>query len=316
MIDQNESNERSRRNLLQFIAAATAVGAIGSAASVAATRAMQMPIRGRIGGRYVEGRFGQIHIRSIHPDRRSGRTPVMCFHPNPLSSDFYGDFMLELGRDREMFAMDTPGYGNSARPPAPPSMADLAGSAADALDRLGFGRRGRGPVDLVGYHTGCLIAVELAVTRPDLVRRLVLPGIPFYTAVERPAQLSKYSHDLDVREDGSHLAGVWKFWVTDRERGVALDRAAAHVADQLRAEPYSWWAYNAVFSYAAETRFPLVRQPVIVPNSRAGLFERSKAAAALMPNARVIDLPDLRNGIFDLAAPQLAGIARDFLDPA
>jgi pimeloyl-ACP methyl ester carboxylesterase len=301
---------------LQLISAATVVGAIGTAPFAAARQATSPQARGRIEGRYVEGRFGQIHVRSVRPDRRSGRTAVMCFHPNPLSSDFYGDFMRELGRDRDVFAMDTPGYGNSARPPSPPSMADLADSAATALDQLGFGRRGRGPVDLVGYHTGCLIAVELAVTRPDLVRRLVLPGIPFYTAAERPAQLAKYTHDLDVREDGSHLADVWKFWVTDRERGIPLDRAAAHVADQLRAEPYSWWAYNAVFTYTAEARFPLVRQPVIVPNSHAGLFERSKAAAALMPNARVIDLPDLRHGIFDLAVPRLAAIARDFLDPA
>ena len=46
--------------------------------------------------------------------------------------------------------------------PAPPEILDYAQAMGDLIDALGFS----GPVDLMGYHTGSKIAVELALLRP------------------------------------------------------------------------------------------------------------------------------------------------------
>jgi len=263
--------------------------------------------------RYVDGRFGQLHLHQTSIAHR-GRTPLVCFHPTPVSGTYFRDFMLEMGKDRRVIALDTPGYGNSDRPPTPQPMAQLAGAAADALDALGYGRDGLGPIDCIGYHTGTFIVAELAINRPDLVRRLVLPGIPYYERAERQKMLSELTQATPFEETPHLFEQAWQFWVEDRKQGVELERAAQHAIDNLRSSPHSWWAYQAVFSWPAEQRLPQLRQPVLVPNTHGSLKEHSRAAAKLIPDARVVEIPELDRSVFDLGVERLASVSREFID--
>ena len=52
--------------------------------------------------------------------------------------------------------------------------------------------------DVMGYHTGVFIAVELAIENPNLIRKLVLPGIPFYIEPERSEKYDEYDDLLDL----------------------------------------------------------------------------------------------------------------------
>lgn len=314
-----QKSMRGRRRVLQGLLAAP-VACVWSGAGIAESRAAAAPEVGtngrrRIRRRYVDGRFGQIHVYvAAAPDGAPAGTPLMCFHPTALSGDFYRDFMLEMSKDRMVMAMDTPGYGRSDPPPEPQPMEELAGTAADALDALGFGAAGQGAVDVIGYHTGAFIATELAVRRPDLVRRLVLPGIPFRVGEERRELYEQYAKPTPLTEDGSAAMEVWKFWVNERHPEVSLQRGASHFADHLQSGPYSWWAYHSVFSYPAEERLPLVRQPVLVPNTHGNLQEQSRAAARLFSDVRVIEMPDLSHGAFDVGVDRLSTVSREFLD--
>ena len=68
-----------------------------------------------------------------------------------------------MATDRVVIAIDTPGYGDSARAAdTMPSIADYAKSASIALTELGCSQNGQ-KIDLLGYHTGSLIAAELAI---------------------------------------------------------------------------------------------------------------------------------------------------------
>lgn len=263
---------------------------------------------------YVDGRFGQIHTYRIDPRTPSTKKPLVCFHPTAASSDYFRDFMLEMGKDRTVIAIDTAGYGRSDAPPEPQSMAELAGSAADALDALGFGKAGLGSVDVIGYHTGVYIATELAIDRPDLVRRLILPGIPYYVSDELEENYRKYAKPTPLAEDGSSVLKVWEFWVQNRQPEVSLERGFEHFTDHMQSGTRSWWAYHGVFSYAAEKRLPLVTQPVLVPNTHGSLKENSRAAAKLFPNVEVLEIPELSHGIFDIGVSQLSDTSRSFLD--
>ncbi len=263
----------------------------------------------------MDGRFGQVHVYIAAALNDTGaKTPLMCFHPTALSGDFFHDFMLEMSKDRLVMAMDTPGYGRSDPPPEPQPMEELAGTAADVLDALGFGANGQGAADVIGYHTGAFIAAELAVRRPDLVRRLVLPGIPYRVGEERRELYEQYAKPTPLTEDGSKAMEIWKFWVNDRHPEVSLQRGASHFADHLQSGPYSWWAYHSVFSYPAEERLPLVRQPVLVPNTHGNLQEASRAAAELIADVKVVEMPDLTHGVFDVGVDRLAAVSREFLD--
>jgi len=290
--------------------------ASGSAVNESLHRAASEANAGSIRRSYVDARFGQIHIYKVEPviAHASRRHPMLYFHPTAVSGDYFHDMLLEMGEDRVVMAMDTPGYGQSDRPPEPQSIGELASAAADALDALGYGRDGLGAIDVVGYHTGTLIAAELAITRPDLVRRLVLPGIPYYVGEERLENYERLTSPKVMQEDGSHVMDIWTFWVTNRNDGVSLERGAEHFADELQSGDASWWAYHGVFSYAPEDRFPLVTQRVLIPNPHGGLMEQSEAAAELFPNAKLIDMPNLHHGIFDIGVAELAAVFRDFLD--
>jgi pimeloyl-ACP methyl ester carboxylesterase len=210
--------------------------------------------------------------------------------------------------------MDTPGYGKSDRPPEPQLMDQLAGAAADALDALGYGAEGAGPVDVLGYHTGCYVAAELAVLRPDLVRRLVQVGIPFDQAEERQAAYDDNFKPTVVQEDGSHLDSKWEFTVTNRQDGVTLERAAEHFADNLQAVPYSSWAYHAVFLYDAEGQYSKIAQPVVILNTHGGLKEKSRAIMPYLKDVRIVEIPELHHGVFDIGVEKLAQESRAFLD--
>jgi len=285
-------------------------------AEIAAGTSVSMATRspGKISRQYVDGRFGQMHVYRIDPVEPSQNTPLICFHPTAVSGDYYRDFMLEMGKDRTVIAIDTPGYGRSDPPTEPQSMAELAFAVADAMDALGYGKTGTGAVDVIGYHTGVYIATEIAVSRPDLIRRLVLPGIPYFTGEERVEQYKKNAKATPIAEDGSGLMKNWEFWITNRHPEVSLKRGTEHLADYLQSGDRSWWAYHSVFTYKAEERLPLLKQKVLVANNHGGLEENSRAAAKLMPNSTLLEMPDLHHGIFDIAVPRLAKVSRNFLD--
>ena len=68
-----------------------------------------------------------------------------------------------------VITFDNRGCGRSEAPPAPYLVADMAADTAGLIEHLGLG-----PCDVIGYSLGGYIAQQLAVTRAELVRRLVL----------------------------------------------------------------------------------------------------------------------------------------------
>jgi pimeloyl-ACP methyl ester carboxylesterase len=78
-----------------------------------------------------------------------------------------------LARSFAVLVPDMPGFGDSATPPEPHTPTALAGFLAVGLDQL------LGPdatFDLVGFSFGGTVAGELALVRPQNVRRLVIVG--------------------------------------------------------------------------------------------------------------------------------------------
>ena len=140
---------------------------------------------------YVTHDWGQIHVLASRPEAAGNPTPLACFAPNPYSGNYYRLFMEALGSDRTMLALDYPGIGQSDTYPGEMDMGTLAEIMADSLTSLGWGPDGNGPVDLCGYHTGTMLATELAVTHPGLVRRILLTGIPYYDAEGRQERFDR-----------------------------------------------------------------------------------------------------------------------------
>ncbi|MGI9235133.1 MAG: alpha/beta fold hydrolase, partial [Woeseiaceae bacterium] len=249
---------------------------------------------------YVDGTHGQVHVLLSQPlGRQAAQTPMLCLAPNPMAGRYYRLFMQELGQDRQMIAPDYPGLGLSDPPSDALDMAGYADAMAGVLDALGYGANGSGRVDVCGYHTGAMVAIELAVRRPDLVDQLVLAGIPYYDAEERPAQYQKNVVAKVLEDNFDSLRGTWEFAVTTREKGVAIERGYDNFVDILLQRFRSHWPYHAVFSYAAEQQAPKVSQPVLILNTHGSLENETRALARYFRNATLIEIPELHHGVFD-----------------
>ncbi len=267
--------------------------------------------------RYVDCRYGQLHIHTVRPlnPAKQTKNPILCLHPSPASGRYYRDLIADLGKDRLAIAADTPGYGESDRPSAVPEMSGYSGAMADALDALSFGQNENYlKVDLLGYHTGCIIAVDLAIARPDLVRKLCLVAIPYYDSEERQQEMLARQNRAPYSEQGERVFDLWNGTVKRRAKGVTFEQAVKHFQERMRAGDNEWWAYQSVFTYPSVERFPMVTQPMAFLNPHGVLYEETLDAGRDNPGATLVDLPQLDHGVFSVGSHIIADEARRYLD--
>ena len=256
---------------------------------------------------YVDSVWGQLHYRGLGG---GPRPPLVCLHATAYSGQTFEPFMPHLADARRVLAPDTPGYGQSDGPPELPSFEAYAVALAAALPPLA----GAAPVDLFGFHTGAMLAVEMALRSPAQVRRLVLVGVPYFEGVERAAWRARLVHETQLGESFEQFRARWDYFIAQRTPGLPLARAYACFVDELQAYPREWWAHAALFDYPAAERLARLRQPVLVINPNSALAPASRRAAALLPNAKVIECAELSGAVFDLGAEVLAQAMRPFLD--
>jgi pimeloyl-ACP methyl ester carboxylesterase len=121
---------------------------------------------------YFDCRYGQLHVRTAFPTTGGfdEQVTLLCLHPDSSSSRVFSRFLPLVAGDRSVYAPDMPGCGESD-----PCSAPGAGAAAAAIADLAAGLRLR-HIDVLGFQGGSAVAVELAITLPELVRGLVLVG--------------------------------------------------------------------------------------------------------------------------------------------
>jgi pimeloyl-ACP methyl ester carboxylesterase len=123
--------------------------------------------------------MGTVHVDGVDLDyeERGAGPPVLLVHGT--AARLWGALAAELGACARTIDYDRRSFGASANPP----VTDLARHRDDAaalLDALGAQS-----AVIVGWSIGGVIALDLALTRPELVRALVLVEPPLH-AKRRP----------------------------------------------------------------------------------------------------------------------------------
>jgi len=259
---------------------------------------------------YVDCRYGQLHLHTAFPSNGGfdELTPLVCIHPGPLSGNVFRALLSDLGRDRSVYAPDLPGCGESDAPESPPSVADYAAAVGDLLDTLRLRQ-----VDVLGYQAGSLAAAELALARPEQVRRVVLAGVPVFDAREREAYNAR-PWPGKPREDGAHLVEEWQRIRRSCGAAAPLSRLGEDLASALRAGDAAAWLPSAAANYAAGERLPLLRQATLVLRAKDEFWDMTARADALLREARRVDLEGHNGGLFDTGAGDVARYLREFLD--
>lgn len=257
---------------------------------------------------FVDTRGGQVHLR-IAGSRDSTKTPVLFLHMSPVSGRNFVPQLERIGSDRLAFAVDIPGFGESEAPPKLPTIADLADIMTDVIKDVA----GNGPIDLMGDHTGAVIALDLAARYPKLIRKVALNTVPYFDTKAREERLA-HSAYTPPAEDAAHLASRWESMV--RLYGPYMDMRAVETnfVEALRGGPFGHWGHHAVFSYDMDPVLPKVTQPVLVLRPKDGLEEKTLEAVPLIKDVNVIDLLDYGYGFMETQADEVAGYLRNFYD--
>lgn len=124
---------------------------------------------------YFESRYGQLHVHNAIPPGGGFEegTPLICLPGAPGSGRVFRPLLGLVGRDRSVYAPDLPGCGESDGPSRAVSAADYAAAIGDFLDSVRLR-----VVDVLGQGAGAALATELAVTRGEKIRRVVLVSVP------------------------------------------------------------------------------------------------------------------------------------------
>lgn len=214
--------------------------------------------------------------------------------------------MQEMGKNRTVIAPDTPGFGNSDAPQTQPDIADYAEAMNELVDHLGYEQ-----VDVLGYHTGGLIAIELALKNPKRVRKVMIVGLACFNDDEQRTFMSR-PWPAPLQADGSHLTEEWKRSLAWKPASMSTERMAEHFAMKLKAGAKSWWGARAALFYPTLNQLPKIKQPLLIVRPKDDLWDVSLRAKPLLPTAQWLDWPQHGFWIFDAAIPEIITLTNEF----
>ena len=148
-------------------------------------------------GSFVPTPAGRVFV---HRGGKSGGAPLVLIHGWMMAHWYFRPLIDGLGAERELVAIDLPGFGESDRPPRTAFGYDAA-SLADVVDGV-LGALGIARADVLGHSMGGGVAVALAARHPERVQRLIACAAAVYR-LEVPTAVAKLALLPGI---GRHLA--------------------------------------------------------------------------------------------------------------
>jgi 2-hydroxy-6-oxonona-2,4-dienedioate hydrolase len=259
-----------------------------------------MPMRkgkqpGRTGG--LESRWAVadrllMHARVSDDPAPAAGPAVVLVHGLVVSGRYMIPTAQKLAPHHGVYVPDLPGFGRSEKPPSALDVAGLSDSLAAWMEAVGLGS-----AVLVGNSVGCQVVADLALRRPERVRRAVLQGPTMdpeaRTALRQAARLA-----LDGPREPVSLLPI-----------MLLDYLSAGLRRSL-----------ATFRYALEDRIedklPHLRVPtLVVRGERDPIVPQrwAERAARLLPEGRLVVVPGAAHTMNYAAPSELARVVRSFL---
>lgn len=211
--------------------------------------------------------------------------PVILLHPSPMSSAFMQPLIDLLQDQVTIYALDTPGYGQSD--PLPQAAEDLAPYVewlAAVMQALGLDSAG-----LHGSATGAQIAIQFARKYPDQTNFVVLENAVHFTDEERDDIMQNYFPSMSPQEEGDHLQLAWSMakglfqqfpWYDAREENRISDAQAplplvhATALAYLNAGVDYDRAYKAAFNNEDACNMQAVSRPTRVIRWQGSILKR------------------------------------------
>jgi pimeloyl-ACP methyl ester carboxylesterase len=231
----------------------------------------------------------------LHYEITGSGEPLLLIHGHGSSAQDWGFQVDYFSKHRQVIAFDVRGFGRSSKPKGPYSIRLFAEDTAALLQSLNLSS-----AHVVGISMGGMIALELVLGFPHLVKSLVL--------------VNSYP-EMRV-ETWSERIMLWRrFLLIDlfglRKMGTMLSKLLFIKPEQenLRSLFVEEWAQNdkrayreslkAIINWDVEARLGEIQCPVLVVASDEDYLplEEKQAYAAKIPNAKVIVIEDARHAV-------------------
>ena len=261
-------------------------------------------------------------IEYAYRDFGAGEVPLVLLQHFRGSLDNWDPALIDaLASERRVVAFDNVGVaGTTGRTPS--RVEAMAHDAIAFVDAIGVER-----IDLLGFSIGSFVAQEIALIRPDLLRRLVLasaapqgaPGMHGWA----PNVIGAVG-GLEPNPQG-YLDVFFAHTDSSRQAGQEVaGRIFGRTAD--RDEPTSWETRQAQYdaicawgipNHALLERVTGIQLPVFVANGDSDpmiLPRYSHLLAGLLPDARLKIYPDAAHGFLFQHHAEFAADVHAFLE--
>src|SRR3954447_5439033 len=264
-------------------------------------------------------------IEYAYRDLGAGDTPLVLLQHFRGNLDNWDTALIDaLAADRRVVTFDNAG-GGATTGRTPNTAEAMAHGAIAFLEAMDFRR-----VDLLGFSLGSFVAQEIALVRPDLLRRVVLAS----SAPRGAAGMHGWAPEVigAVGAPQTTPQGYISvfFAPTDTSRGAGQQAAGrifgARTTD--RDEPTTWQTrqaqYDAVCAWGIPNhsllqRVAAIDLPVFVANGDSGPMippRYSHLLGGLLPAAQVKIYPDSAHGFLFQYHQEFAADVNAFLDEA
>ncbi len=255
-------------------------------------------------------------------DLAKGDVPIVAFQHFRGNLENWDPPLIDaLAANRRVLTFDSTGVGATTGM-TPHTIAEMAQDAIAFVDALELPQ-----VDLLGFSIGSFVAQEITLTRPDLVRRVVLAS----SAPQGAAGMHGWAKDvIDAvgKRQGSPEGYLSVFYAPSQASQAAGKQSLQRIfgaRTEDRDADTTWQTrqaqYDAVCSWgipnhALLQRVSAIDHPVFIANGDSDpmiLPHYSYLLAGLIPQARLKIYPDAAHGFLFQHAAEFAADVEAFL---
>ena len=159
--------------------------------------------------------YAELTHGSVWYDEQGDGEPLVLLHGGAVDSRFFADNVGPLAERFRVITTDLWGHGRTADRPSDFSLGSFATDVAELIETIVGG-----PAHVLGHSIGSAVALELAMRRPELVRKLVQISGGF--DVEADAGLERPSIDEMVQQTVTFLGSTYGAVSPDGEDHFAV----------------------------------------------------------------------------------------------
>jgi pimeloyl-ACP methyl ester carboxylesterase len=162
--------------------------------------------------------------------------PLVLLHGGLFTTELFGPVLTKLAENRRVVGIHLHGHGRTELGTRKIDLVDIGRDLGVVLEKLGLRQ-----VDVMGYSFGGGAAFQLAVQRPELVRRLVLVSTPYAQSGFFAEMLPQQAAVSAALADAMKETPMYKAYVAVAPKPQDFPRLLDAMGEFMR-RPYDWSA--------------------------------------------------------------------------